>query len=59
MKEVKKKVVDIPTSGSLGILAHGDIGLLAWRKVRGELNIPDEEIDTNETDEAKEQKEDE
>jgi len=30
----KEKTVEIPIEGSLGILAHGDIGLLSWRKKR-------------------------
>lgn len=30
----KNRTVEIPVEGSLGILAHGDIGLLSWRKKR-------------------------
>lgn len=30
----KNITVDIPTEGSLGILAYGDIGILSWRKKR-------------------------
>lgn len=38
MSKEEKKVVDIPVGGSLGILAHGDIGIRAWRKVREAAN---------------------
>jgi hypothetical protein len=38
----KGKVVEIPKQGSLGILAHGDIGIEAWRKVRGPVKEPQE-----------------
>lgn len=30
----KKVKLEIPPSGMLGLLAYGDIGLRAWRKVR-------------------------
>lgn len=36
MMDKENKEVPIPVSGSLGILAYGDIGLKAWRKVRDE-----------------------
>ena len=36
--EKKKIVIKIPESGSLGILAAGHKGVLAWRKVRDAAN---------------------
>lgn len=35
-KENSKKIMEIPVAGALGILAYGDLGLQAWRKVREE-----------------------
>lgn len=35
----KKEEFDIPVEGSIGLLALGDVGLRAWRKVRKEANI--------------------
>ncbi len=29
------KDIDIPKDGFLGLLAYGDIGIVAWRKARG------------------------
>ncbi len=29
------KSVEIPSDGFLGLLAYGDLGLIAWRKARG------------------------
>lgn len=29
---------NVPIEGSLGLLAFGDIGLRAWRKIKNELN---------------------
>jgi|WetSurMetagenome_2_1015567.scaffolds.fasta_scaffold260455_2 hypothetical protein len=39
-KEVK---LDIPVEGMLGLLAYGDLGLLAWRNVRKEARKVREE----------------
>jgi len=35
-KKNKKQSYNITTKGSLGVLALGDIGLRAWRKVKQE-----------------------
>lgn len=48
---VKNKNVEIPVQGNLGILAHGDIAIEAWRKVRGPLKEP--EIETPKENENK------
>ncbi|MFT6500721.1 MAG: hypothetical protein ACJASQ_000830 [Crocinitomicaceae bacterium] len=38
-KQSKNKVTyEIPKEGSLGLLAYGDKGLRAWRKVRDKKN---------------------
>jgi|TARA_R110000787_G_scaffold26632_1_gene74415 hypothetical protein len=42
----KEKTVEIPIEGSLGILAHGDIGLLSWRKKR-DLELKKKKTNTN------------
>ncbi|MPM07121.1 hypothetical protein SDC9_53427 [bioreactor metagenome] len=34
-KEAETKYIDIPKDGFLGLLAYGDIGIVAWRKARG------------------------
>lgn len=34
-----KEEFDIPVEGSIGLLALGDVGLRAWRKVRKEAKI--------------------
>jgi hypothetical protein len=49
----KDKKIEIPVQGNLGILAHGDIAIEAWRKVRGaikeqELKKDDKKKDENE-----------
>ena len=36
----KEYTIDVPYEGSLGILALGAVGLMAWRKKRAELNTP-------------------
>ena len=41
MKE-KKIVVNIPVQGSLGLLALGHRGVIAWRKVRDEAKAKSE-----------------
>jgi len=33
-KKKKEVTYQITPKGSLGVLAHGDVGLRAWRKVR-------------------------
>ena len=43
MMEKKNVVVDIPVMGSLGILALGHRGVLAWRKVRDEADRKENE----------------
>jgi len=35
-KEIKNESIEITEMGSLGLLAIGDIGLRAWRKVKNE-----------------------
>lgn len=35
-EELKKQSIEITEKGSLGLLALGDIGLRAWRKVKKE-----------------------
>lgn len=50
MSKEEKKVVDIPVGGSLGILAYGDIGLKAWRKVRDAANDK-QELEANKKNE--------
>lgn len=37
--EDKKKELEIPVDGSLGLLAYGYKGILAWRKKRNEYII--------------------
>lgn len=37
-KDQKKKTYQIDVNGSLGLLAYGDLGLKAWRKVKTEYN---------------------
>ncbi len=36
-QEIEKVKLDIPATGSLGLLALGDVGLKAWRKKRAEV----------------------
>ena len=40
-KKTEKSSYNITAKGSLGILALGDIGLRAWRKVKQESNKKD------------------
>ena len=35
LTDEKLKSVQIPKDGFLGLLAYGDVGLVAWRKARG------------------------
>lgn len=35
--EIKQQNIEITEKGSLGLLAYGDIGLRAWRKVKQEF----------------------
>ena len=42
-KRSKKIEFKITEKGSLGLLAYGDIGLRAWRKVKKEFNKKDSE----------------
>jgi hypothetical protein len=35
-KELKNQPIEITEKGSLGLLALGDVGLRAWRKVKKE-----------------------
>lgn len=53
MSKQEKKVVDIPVGGSLGILAHGDIGIKAWRKVREAADDKKELEENKENDKNK------
>lgn len=46
----KGKNVEIPVQGNLGILAHGDIAIEAWRKVRGEVKEPIENKENKQKD---------
>ncbi len=41
--ENKKSNFEITEKGSLGLLAYGDIGLRAWRKVKQEFYKKDSE----------------
>jgi len=46
----KGKSIDIPVQGNLGILAHGDIAIEAWRKVRGPIKYPEVKEKENKND---------
>lgn len=50
MVNKEKKEISIPVNGNLGILAYGDIGLRAWRKVRDEAKAK-EKKENNEKNE--------
>lgn len=43
-KEADTKDIDIPKDGFLGLLAYGDLGIVAWRKARGYTIKPAEQI---------------
>ena len=51
MTNKKITLSDVPISGSLGLLAYGDVAFDAWRKVKIENNIfnrEKQEVNTNE-----------
>ncbi len=41
IKKEEESLYNITAKGSLGLLAYGDIGLRAWRKVKKESNKKD------------------
>ena len=36
--EIKLTLDNVPVDGALGLLAYGDIGLVAWRRKRAEVD---------------------
>lgn len=45
--ESKKRKLDIPVEGSLGLLALGATGIIAWRKVRNAHKLKEESGEKN------------
>lgn len=39
--ELKLSLDNVPVDGALGLLAYGDIGIVAWRNKRTEVEGPD------------------
>ena len=53
MNKKKLTLDNIPISGSLGVLAYGDLAFDAWRKVKIENNIFNREKQKVESNEKK------